>query len=469
MADGIPVEVPSWARTATAGTDVEVQVPSLLLRQAGRGSSSSDEWLHGIILHAEEGGELLRVTLVSMPLAAVEVVLPRGSPRLRPFGTLHRHAARPNDAGVPCDLTAEEADAFVARVSSVSSSEGELESDLLRDAWSMSERVCRSRMRNGDDRHDMVNRVLRSLTAVAVHDLKRCMGDGRAVCGDIPRRLLGRIFLDDPRADHYLQTYGGILPTDPLAAAAVGWAVKFPPGGASRFYVANVNYFHSLGGFEALMTRLESIAAAAKIAAIVEGEDVDALAGVRLAVPDAASRTASWVAHVASLAKAGDNAHMVQPYHYQEVENSDPLLEVITLSNAAFIPRYCYTLEWYTTCYARIRTAVLACMFNQPASAMLRISRRAVCAVLKNVYKLGEQGCAKYAAEAEVITGEPAASLKAFFERWCARFDLRVQSARMILAARGLELDTIHTACAPDALLHEFTRESTSPIAGVCV
>jgi len=68
--------------------------------------------------------------------------------------------------------------------------------------------------------------------------------------------IFRRLFLSDPQCNHFFERFGACLPTTEWATSVKGKYGRIPHGGASRFFVGNMNYFGDNGGFEAVLGRL---------------------------------------------------------------------------------------------------------------------------------------------------------------------------------------------------------------------
>lgn len=65
-----------------------------------------------------------------------------------------------------------------------------------------------------------------------------------------------QLMLGDPKASYFFARCGGVLPDSDEGKAADGPFAQVCPGGANGCFVANINHFGGLGGFDALLDRV---------------------------------------------------------------------------------------------------------------------------------------------------------------------------------------------------------------------
>ena len=107
----------------------------------------------------------------------------------------------------------------------------------------------------------------------------------------------------------------------PPSPSPVGWAGRLPVRGASRFYVGNVNEFHRLGGYDAILKR---------------------------------------VAHLNHLSTAVSSATASTSDLLESPGSADPLSEISVYAAIIYVPRVCYTERWARDYYQPIRDVLLS-------------------------------------------------------------------------------------------------------------
>ena len=70
-------------------------------------------------------------------------------------------------------------------------------------------------------------------------------------------QLMERVFLTDDSCKWFYKYHGAITAADPDAPAVNGRFLALPAAGASKYYVGVVNHFGELGGFDAIIARLD--------------------------------------------------------------------------------------------------------------------------------------------------------------------------------------------------------------------
>jgi len=243
------------------------------------------------------------------------------------------------------------------------------------------------------------------------------------------RQHLTRLFLVDPDCNFYFESYGGIRNEHPLAATTNGWAARLPAGGASRYYVSNVNHFHKLGGFDAVLQRLQHANAVAQAAFLASGGSsgsAGAAGGARAASGGDASLTPTPTTSSTGAGAAAGGDGGAKP------AADDPLAEATVLASCIYIPRLCYTADWARTYYQPIRDALLQRVLLLTDAQLKKAGRDALDGVKNAMLRLGNELCRGHVdATADILAGPEGVckddtNIQCAFERWSLALALRI-------------------------------------------
>ena len=70
------------------------------------------------------------------------------------------------------------------------------------------------------------------------------------------KNMWRQAMLGDPKVGWFFQRSGGVLPDSDEGKAVAGEWARVCPGGANMYFVANLNHFGALGGFDAALERI---------------------------------------------------------------------------------------------------------------------------------------------------------------------------------------------------------------------
>ena len=262
-----------------------------------------------------------------------------------------------------------------------------------------------------EELRDRINGFNQKVLELVVHYIKQ-------VDAPLPpevRQHLSRLFLDDTHCNYYFEYHGAIRPEHPLAHLANGPAARLPAGGASRYYVGNINHFFKLGGYDAIVTRMNAVNAAARAALV---------------------RTDSAASGGAAAGGAGGGGGGGAASAGEE-KDDNPLEEARVFSSIIYIPRLCYTEEWARRYNQPTRDAIMERVLTLSSAQLKKASRELIEGMRANFLRLGQELTRMYPAAADDIFAGPAGTCAgdnaySATERW-----------QLALAARLLRCDAL--------------------------